>query len=661
MQRIYVGPTGSGKTTILQEKYREKVKQSKTEDCLVFAKDAGDVSNWRLEIDLKQMGPLQIFSYFGFIQQELKQYWHLVDEELPGGRKSLEPTFMTVEPAHYLMSELVREAREEGAFASVKATSEQIAVQLIDNLNLAAMNSLNKEQLEDKLLGWAGADLDKAAAYEQGLELMLKFKELAREERCLDYSTLIKLYHQHLLNDSQYCQELLGRYHYLIVDDLEKMVPGAQQLILKLMEGVEESYFSFNPEGGFGRFFGSAPEMARENFFPRCELVELEGSYTSSERARSLVQNLMAQILEDQPLAESPYIKDRILTDLRGEMLVQVGEQIVELIEQGIEPGQIAVIAPSVDQVLDFALTKYLEDRGYNLLNLSSDRRLLDNSFAEALIVLSLLANPEWKLELNFSSLLHTLSLVLELDPVRSALLSEEIFKNKLELPDLDKVGLRARLGFANSDSYEQLKEWLLEQQNCDFELDYFLGRIFAELLAPLTPAEKDILACRQLIDSIAKFKEVGRAYWPQEELNRRFMKMLQKGTLAAKVLFKSADVQDQVLLSTPYSFLSFSHLDSVKYQFWLDISNQLWLQGSSKELSNPYLLSQRELEESWSDSIDRSLRKQQLCDYLRSLLGKSTQGLYLADSYLSSRGWEQDGVLADWLSADYLGVSADD
>ncbi|AZR73331.1 hypothetical protein BBF96_08010 [Anoxybacter fermentans] len=666
MEILYIGPTGSGKTTRLLEKYKEICeKTGQTEHCLVLLKNAPSVSDWRLKVNLKSMGPLNVFTYFGFIQKEITKYWTLIEEKLDDDIKTLEPTFMTVETSHYLMSQMVDEVRiQEGAFASINATSQQIAVQLIDNLNHAAMNGLSFKEVQNRLLRWAAGDVEKAAVYQQAVRVMKRFRKQCLISRCLDYSLIIDLYNQYLLSDDNYSKDLTSRFRYLIVDNLEKTIPRAQDLILKIMQKAEESYLSFNPEGGYTGFFGSNPKLAEKTFFPMCEKVHLKESYTASKESRELAKSIVEKVFHGKPMPQNNFIKGEIHTDLRGDMLFEVGKKVLDLIEKGVQPAKIALIAPLVDKVLEFTLSRYFEERGYSLANLTRTKRLLDEPFAQALITLTFLVNPDWKIKLNFTSLVQTLTLILKLDPIRSALLAEEIFKNQMDLPDLDEIGLRPRLGFDNSDKYELFREWVKEKQTEELEMEHFFQIVFGELLAPLSPDEKDILACRQIINSMTKFKRVMKRFsnMDEKQLSQSFIEMVLKGTLAAEVLFKPPASDEQIILATPYTFLFSPYIDNVQYLFWLDVASENWFRSTTKELTNPYILSRDwEEEDEWTDEVDQTLRKEQLINYVQSLLSKCTDGLYLANSYLNSHGWEQEGELLEWLQSDYPEVMQND
>ncbi|GAB6098630.1 hypothetical protein JCM16358_05090 [Halanaerocella petrolearia] len=654
MNKLYIGPTGSGKTTILRKHYEEIGNEYKTDDILTLVNNGNNVREWRTELDLEVSGNLHIYSYFSFVQQEVKKYWYLIEKKLEKGRQTLAPVMMTVEPAHYIMSKLVENKRQQGRFLSVNATASQIALQLIDNLNYAAMNNLSFSQIEDRLTAWANNDQAKQDTFQASVEVMNWFRDLCRKERCLDYSLSVDLYNQYLLANEEYYQKLTTRYDYLIVDNSEQLVPTAQDLVLELVPEVEDTYLAYNPEAGFGRFFGSAPKLAQDNFLAVAdEVVELEESHTASSEARELASDLAGQILDGESLASSDFIIERIDTELRSEMIASICKEVDKLVESGVNPGEIALVAPYTDKVLEFTLENHCQQQDYDLLNLTQSRLLLENRFAQALIVMTVLANQEWEIELSFSAIVQTLHLILDFDPIRSSVLAEAVKEQDLKLPEIDEVGLRSQVGFKESEKYEEFKDWISQWQEEDFKLEYFFRAAFGGFLSTLSPSQEDILACRQLIKSVTNFKEVMQEFrrYEEEDLGVKFVEMINDGTLAAETLFEPEDLEEQLILATPYTLLSIPYLKEVKYLFLLDISSELWLLGGSKELSNPYILSREVEDPSWGDGISQVLKKEQLSDYLQSLLSKVNEGVYLADSSFNSRGWEQMGQLSEWLN----------
>lgn len=654
MNLIYSGPVCSGKTTALINKYLDLINEGVSSDrILVLVRSTSDVSRWRKELKAPFLGKLNVYTYFGFVQDQLTSYWPMVEDKLPGKQRFALPVFMTVEVSHYLMMQLVEEKLSQGGFRDVRSTPDAIAIQLLDNLNQAAVSGMVLEEAFYRLrsLGAAGGR-EKAAAYQDAIEVMERFRKSCLQTRCIDYSLMVELYTYILFRDEEYLKRLDSSYDYLIVDDLDETVPVAQDLIVRFLKKAKGVYMGYNPFGGHTDFFGAYPEGVELNILPLCTVKELKNPRSEGEMEN--FANCLAGILRRHPVNVKSIapLKGEIMEDLRGAMLEKVAEKIADLVKAGTSPGEIAVISPLVDKVLEFDLSQRLAERGIEVAEVNRSKRLLDEPFAQAMVTLAALICRQWQIPLNYSALVQCMGLLLALDPIRAGLLAEKIIKNGSNLPNIDEEkGLRERLGYRNAEKYQELYEWVKRwegQENIDLRL--LFQQIFAELLAPLSPEEEELLAVRQLIDSATKVhKALERYYGGARDKGMCFIDLVQKGTLAADMLYRPPLNQGKVILTTSLNFLLNPNIPEVEYQFWMDIGSRHWMLGIAKELANPWVLSRRWRKGLiWDDGLDQKLRIEKLARLIRGLLGKCKKGIYIAHSKLSSQGWEQDGILLE-------------
>lgn len=661
MKKILSGPGNTGKTKTLSEKYQKRARQTGTEKCLVFVKNAAGVSSWEERLNLKIMGPLEIYTFLGFVQQEVSSFWPDLQQEVKSDSGMAEPIFMNVETAHYIMTCFVEKRRNStGVLDNVGARTPRIAVQLIDNLNQGALNGLSLKEIEQRLFYWAGEDREKKEVFREAFNIMNIFRSFCQRNGVLDYSLGVELFNRCLLQNEDYIRRLTDRYNYLFVDDLEKTVPVAQDLFLKIIGKVRDSFFAFNEEAGFNRFFGGNPERARNKFFPQCQIENKEKQFISSPEARSLAEAISEAVRENSSVPGHEFIKGILESEYRGEMLEKTVYKVITMLEkEEVKPADIAIIMPEVDNIAEFIFRYFLENEGYSLNNLTDSHRLVDVPFTQALITLILLINRDWNQEITFSSLKQTLVLLLDLDPLQSSLLAQKICSANYKFPSPEDINISLDL-----QEYCHLKKWVQDRRKQKQDLQLLFQSIFQELLIYLSPSSREIKACRRFIDSLEKFNKVVTKFSGADfkKLGSHFINMLQNGTLAAEVLYHSSDRGEEaqgIILATPYKFL-FSDIREVKYIFWLDISSQKWQQGLSKELSNPYIFTPN-WKGRWDDEIDQYLRHNKLLGYLQNILSRCSSGLYLGDSYLDSRGWEQEGGLYSWLNPRQAGGENND
>ncbi len=144
MNKVYVGLPQSGKTTRLIDEYRKLVEGgARTDHILVLVMSLPQGRKWRKALDLPVTGPIQVLTFWGFVQRELLRFWRLALPRLGDGEAVIQPVFLNAESAHYLMTVLVDEARDAGRFADMVATSSRIALQILNNLNQAAIHGLD--------------------------------------------------------------------------------------------------------------------------------------------------------------------------------------------------------------------------------------------------------------------------------------------------------------------------------------------------------------------------------------------------------------------------------------------------------------------------------------------------------------------------------------
>jgi len=381
-------------------------------------------------------------------------------------------------------------------------------------------------------------------AIRDALEVANSFRQQCLQARCLDYSLSVDAYCRYLLPEPGYRSALQDTYRYLLVDNLEEAVPAQLDLIAALLGSANSACLAFDPSGGHTRGFGADPEQAGDRILPLCEVERLDTLYGCSEQAArlavALYDNIRSGTGRTAPAgASAGVIEDSVIgPDFRAEMISDLGKSIIDLLEQDMPPGRIAVIAPVIDRVLEHTLTRQLGDAGHRLQNLTRRRLLSDEPYTRLMVNIASLARPGAGWPSNTSSLSHCFRTVLGLDPVRSALLARHCFRDGApSLPDLDESGLRARLSFSAGDRYDRFRQLVARLQQVD-EAENLFQRIFSEALAPFVTGPEDIVTSRQVIDTAIKFARAHRNMPKLQEhsLVHGFLQLITQGTVAAEV-----------------------------------------------------------------------------------------------------------------------------
>ncbi|MCF8010479.1 MAG: hypothetical protein K9L17_05900 [Clostridiales bacterium] len=661
----YSGPAGSGKTTGLVEYYKKLVnREVKSSRILVLVMNRTQINKWRSELQFEKNGPIYIMTFFGWVQKELTRFWPLVDAKLSNGRQSSAPLFMTIETCHYLV-ELLMEKAAPG-LEEVVSPPHRLAAQVMDNIDKSAVNGVPILEAARHLQGAFPGDEVRERNFSIIHKIISQFYHICLENRVFNYGMAVELYLYYLLEDHFYQDYVSGEFDYFLVDNLEETRPAAQYFIRWFMDKTKETLMAFTEDGGHARFFGADPDGARE-LMSLCRTYKIKESFTCTSNMLEWSGVLAENITGSLHSSISPgHSINTINAELRSEMISDTAREISRLVNEGISPYRIAVIAPHIDKVLEYALEMELRGENIGIVNFTRSKRLIDEPYAVVLITLAILAHPEWGLRLRKSDLHESMCHLLQLDPVRSSLLvSNCVSLKKPELLPLDDI-TRRRCGYYAGESYDKLIDWLNNYcQKDSLPVDAFLQKAFADLIVPLIPGTEQVNACRQILKSASRFcefsKVAGDAILKLDnsetplQIGKMFIDMVLKGTISAERLEGNEIPEDAVILATPYAFL-LSQRDA-DYQFWLDVYSSGWFPGDAKELSNPHVFSRQWNGGTWSDGQDVLLKKYNCACTVRALARKIKKGLVLAASNYNTRGFEQEGPLLEHI----LNVSGGD
>jgi len=645
---IIRGATGSGKSTALMRRYHQWVREgARTDQVLVLTAGAAHTAHWRKSLKLETHGPLEMHSFFGFIQRELNLFWALVQAAVPDLRAWIQPQFLNVEIAHHLMHGLVEPVMP--SFSGLVSGSHRIAIQIASNLStVAASSGIPAGEMTRRL---AASDRpEKAPLYDMVQGLLAEFRTRLLEAGVLDYGLSLWLFTDVLMKTDQYLEHLRHRYRCLLVDDLDESVPAEQDFLAAVSAQMEQVVLAFGTDGGHAGFMGADPISAAQRFVTTgAAIEELSGSQTCPAETFDFGEALAQRVTGHRATRRfTSLVEDRIVTDLRGDMVEQVVAKVAALMARGVPPGEIAVLTPHVDKALEVTARRVL---GPHVQNISLSRRLVDEPYARAIITLAGLVHPHWRIPRDSAgSFANAVQLLLKLDPVRASILGDAIWRAG-DLPDLDEAGLRRRVGFERAEAYEFLRNWIREARGRkEWATDEFaqavVSEVMAHLVADLTPAK--LHSCQQLLVSAYRFREAMERFG-EGAYGSEYIKMLTEGTVAAEPLEAYDPARDAVTLATPYAYLNLRL--SSQYQIWADISSDGWFPNDVKELANPHVLSRRWEGDRWTDSLNRKARQANAARTVRALVRRCRGRLILAECSLSAWGQEQDGALSDALS----------
>jgi len=658
---ILKGPTGSGKSTVLLERYMYMVEELKipSEKILILLLNRSQSLEWRTKTLLKSSGAILRTSYYGFIQSEIRTYYPILLKNCDLIKdKRIKPTFLTFESAQFLVSKVIESHREKrGVFAGVTSYTDRISIDLTSNLVKAATSSIEYNEIGRRLYNSLEVkDEIKDKIFKDADNITDAYRNKCLELGVLDFGMAVDLYHNYLVKDDNYRKQLFNRVQHIIVDNLEECVPTEVDFIEFLLPNVKSCLFGYNFEGGYGEVFGSNHGYVKQRLIDRCEIIEMNKSHTCDKYLYEFSDMLFDNIMlgQHKRIAKDISIERNPPCELRSEMLDAVGERVVKLVEEeGFKPSDITIISTYADPVTEFVIGRILQKNGILLQNFIRKSRVIDNPFSQALITLGELCHPKFCLIPNRDNVRALLRMILKIDPVRSSILAEEICRQKpfASFPDIEFPGLVERIGYYNVEKYEYIRNWIAEYREMDNSLpiNAFLQKVFLEILVSSDISQSDILQAKNLIDSSQTFVEIVSKF-PNINADKGFLDMVRSGIKASESIFELEEKFDinAVSLTTAVAFLSCS-IDT-KVIILTGLSSKNWTPRSIKELTNVHVLTKTwDTNLIYTEQMEEENQKGYLAMLLRALLKRSGKKLVTFESNLSSNGYENDGILSEY------------
>lgn len=607
----------------------------------------------------------------GLARRMVDLFWPLVSAEAGFTYPNQPPHFLTMETAQYFMAHLVRPLIEtEGFFESLSINRNRIYSQIIDNLNKAAIVGFPSEEIGARLKSaWIGK-IEQLNIYDDVQGCVDRFRQFCLAHNLMDFSLQVEVFLKHLW-PLGLCRDYLARtYRHLIVDNLEEDTPVTHDLLRQWLPDFNSAVLILDEDAGFRSFLG-ADVISAAALYNACDtqlwfnqnLVNTPGVARLKAEMGAVIGRLQAgQIEADNRSTRA--IQDALITPdenikLFPSMIQWVAEQVSTLVEDGVSPGEIVLLAPFMPDALRFSLGEQLDALGIPYQSHRPSRALRDESATQTLLTLAAVAFPSWSLAPQRTNLALALMQAIDgLDLVRAQLLTNQIYNQNVKdfhLKPFESItpDLRERITYRVGERYDRLRTWLqAESQQEDLNLDFFLSRLFGEVLSqPGFGFHEDLDSANtaaMLIESVQKFRWTVRQQLPQVDvaIGKEYVQMVQDGVIAAQYIRSWEERSPEaVFLAPAYTFLISNQ--PVDVQFWLDVGSPSWYQRLDQPLTHPYVLSRHwEASQLWDAEDELAAAHETLHRLTIGLLNRCRKKVFIGMSELDIRGYENSGLL---------------
>ncbi len=691
------GVTRSGKTSRLAAYYRQEIENATTTSdgsspivrsplpCFLVFAATGDTRvqlRDRLLAAVSGKYPVLSTTPLGFFLDEIILYWPLLVEQ-----QSLYPGFPTrlrPETEQKLATDLWRQRLDSGQLRLSGVSEYRLVRRLLDTMQLAAMSGTPTESIAEIVTSGLLADrnqniptetLGDYRFWEHATAACLQWRDWCWQRGFLTYGIAAELYWRHLLPATTYQQQLSQRYQEIFADDVDEYPAIARDFFETCLQRGIRGMFTFNPDGGVRWGLNADPDYLQElSHYCYQETCQRDTQISLADE----IGDQAVQLVDDPTFDISlPSASVRLLsTTSRSQLLQRTADTIAYYVNAGrICPDEIAIIAPGLDAIARYTLTKLLTRQNIPILPLNEQRPLTAVPTVRALLTLLTLLYPGLGRLVDSDRIAEMLVVLTQqnqqqpaIDPVRAGLLADRCFVPDVETPHLLGATVFSRwdrLGYCAQQAYEDLRQWV-QNWSChnlekpihplvalDAAMQKFVWqqRNLNQLSVP-QPDYWELEALREFVETANHYMEIA-AYQdtPVTTTLADFIQLLRQGTVTANP-YPIGQHQQQTAVTLATIFQYRSHRVSHRWHFWLDVGSSLWFSGGSAMLFAAPLFWKHRLGKPWQPSDRVAADQARVRRILRDLLGRVEQRLYLCHSDLSANGQEQNGPLLSLVNA---------
>jgi len=503
--------------------------------------------------------------------------------------------------------------------------------------------------------------------YQDAQDCAARFRSYCLDHNLLDFSLQLDVFWNHLWHEEHVHNYLTKTYRHLIYDNVEEDVPRGHDVLREWLPDFDSALLIYDEGGGYRRFLGADPETGWALRDLCDEQAVLNKSFVISEEI-AFLENSLAEAVspspEPRPSNGDGYGEALAFVQSRfyPELLDAIVDETLALLNEGISPSEIVILAPYLSDFLRFSLTNRLEAREIPWRSHRPSRSLRDEPASHTLLTLAELAHPDWNIRPPKFDVAYALMHSIEgMDLVRAQLLAEIVYRQRdFSLASFDgiKPDMGERITFTFGNRYSALRDWLQAYRESEaLPLDHFLRKLFGEVLSQpgfgFHTNLDSVRVAASLVESVRKFR---MAMEPSDvdfqsledfgSLGKEYIAMLNDGVIAAQYLESwRTEEEEAVLVAPAYTFLMMNR--PVTVQFWLDAGSSGWYERLAQPITHPYVLARGwEPGRLWTDADEVEQSREALARLTSGLLRRCRERVYLGMSELGESGFEQRGDL---------------
>lgn len=655
---------------ILKPKLKS-VPQNLASTVLVFAannQNRRELSN-RLLLAVDGTYPVICKTTVGFITDEMMLFFPLIFEEL--NLKAQFPLRLRPETEQELATQLWREQSDWEQLCKYER-EYRLVRQTLDLMQLAGTSCVRTEDIASLLsAGLVGSEVgsDKTYLWQRMGDLLVLWRSWCLDRGLLSYGLIYELYWRYLLPNPQYQEHLRSRYQAVFADDVDDYPAIARDLFEFLLNQGASGVFTYNQNGQIRLGLNADPNYLK-GLASRCQKLILPD--IADNLAVEFADTAVDLVTEQAYFVSAPDSIQSLQTISRAELLRQTAEIIIQAVQQQeINPAEIAIIAPGLDEIARYSLIEILAAKNIPVKPLNEQRPIISSPIVRSLLTLLGLVYPDLGRLVDRDAIAEMLTVLsqkwqdnqylAQIDPVRAGLIADYCYFVDPQHPYLSHVETFPRwdrLGRQATSAYQAISTWIEAAKVRIAKQSFYTPTIllseaakyFLNNGAYLTSDRLAIL--RELMEAAQHFWEVDRRIRENEPSSQtqsaviaQFINLLRRGTITAnpRPIGQFSPQINSVTLATVFQYRSLRSFH--RWQFWLDASSPLWSQGGAATLFAAPLFLKQWSGKTWMPEDDYMMDNQRLERILRDTFARTTR-IFLCHSDLGVNGTEQAGDL---------------
>ena len=612
------GDISTNKTDFLVKAYADLLNSGvKSSEILVLVQNSNLKQNFinkTLEkLTIANVEKLQVNSFFSLVYNAVNDNWAFLENINPYENPKILPNMTGLEVSQFILKDILKDVKFKG-YNSKKSLLHQI----FRRYSLIVQNNLTDDEIEwrSRVLGESFAD---------DAKITLK-KLLSKTLALRDFDYLRQgLIFNYIYKNSDYFKNI----RYLIVDDGDEITPICFDFISYLAPQLKDVFIAFDEKGASRAGYLSADRTAvwkfEELFKQRAQNLTSENKL--SEDAEILFSNITENKSEDLKhfSLHSP--------SKRASMLDDAIKQISNLLAKNVQPAEISIITPVIDDMLKFSLKENIH---CNLMFLSGSEKLIQNRFVKAVLTI---------LKLNCNMQLSEF----DLRVVLSEFLRIPIKYCKNILENFEATGELIEQEFVIEDYTEKYKKFLevlnklatsqekLSEKVCD---------IFNELAEIYSVNPVELNKFNFFVKQLQDFENVfGDNFRDRQE---EIITQIENSIIAENPYSTLEIMPNDLVISTPQKIID--NQIKTKYQLWLDISSDEWIKSDTGPLYNAWVFQRGWAKDEFTIDDNIELSKEKTARILRKLTLCATEHVYTYSSLFDGNGIENFGGIEEYI-----------